>query len=265
MDGWRDSRVDSADTAGSLGSWPVHRVHDTLTDARRAPGALFPDASSGIVFEQVDSDNVNIGELHTTEFPFVARAVERRQQEFAAGRVCARRALARLGIPTVALPVRPDRQPMWPDGVIGSIAHTMGYCGAAVATRASVAGIGFDVEPASALPDEVWQSVLTDEERRRLAVRSEPDRGIHARLLFSLKEAFYKCCQTAGGGWLDFHDIEIHLDPTSGDAPSHVYARKRIWDGTPPLSGRYAITSHYIFTSFTMLHSVSAPANSGSS
>lgn len=249
MGGWRDSSVNSADTVGALGSWPVHQVHDSQADARRAPGALFPD---GIVCEQVDPDNVNIGELHATEFPFVARAVERRQQEFAAGRVCARRALARLGIPTVALLVSSDRQPMWPDGVVGSIAHTEGYCGAAVATRASIAGVGFDVEPASALPAEVWQSVLTDEERRQLGVHSEPARGIHARLLFSLKEAFYKCCQTAGGGWLDFHDIEIHLDPATGDAPSHVYARKRIWDGTPQLTGRYAITSHYIFTSFTM-------------
>jgi len=59
----------------------------------------------------------------------------KRLEEFAAGRVCARRALAELGIIGFPLPADDDRRPCWPRDVAGSITHTTGFCGAVVAGR----------------------------------------------------------------------------------------------------------------------------------
>src|SRR5208282_3247294 len=71
--------------------------------------------------------------LLPAEAEFLGRAVPKRVQEFAAGRLCARRALAEFGI--VDFPVRTahDRQPVWPEFLVGSITHTEGYCAAVVA------------------------------------------------------------------------------------------------------------------------------------
>src|ERR1700730_18709662 len=65
-------------------------------------------------------------ELHPAEAEDVARAVPKRIAEFAAGRACARAALAEFGVREFALRAAPDRQPLWPEGFIGSIAHTAG-------------------------------------------------------------------------------------------------------------------------------------------
>src|SRR3984893_9355145 len=65
-------------------------------------------------------------ELHPAEAEYVARAVPKRIAEFAAGRACARAALAEFGVREFALRAAPDRQPLWPEGFIGSIAHTAG-------------------------------------------------------------------------------------------------------------------------------------------
>ena len=48
------------------------------------------------------------------------RAVQTRRRDFTAGRVCARRALRDLGLPTTAVPAAADRAPVWPAGVVGS-------------------------------------------------------------------------------------------------------------------------------------------------
>jgi len=225
----------------------MHRVSYSETDPARIPPLLFP---AEIVLEQLDPALASVAELDRAELSLVAHALDIRQREFAAGRVCARRALLRLGAPATALLAEPDRSPAWPPGIAGSISHSGAACGAAVARRDTVAGIGFDVEPATALPPDVWDTVLTDAERRRLGDFPEPDRSILARLVFSAKEAFYKCYRSAGGGWLDFHDLDVRLTPASD--VMEVTARKRLWEGAPRVDGRYALTSQFIFTAFTL-------------
>src|SRR5450631_1635810 len=65
----------------------------------------------------------------------LGRAVPERQQEFAAGRLCARRALEELGFAGFALLAQADRQPLWPAQIVGSITHTNGLCAAVVGRR----------------------------------------------------------------------------------------------------------------------------------
>ncbi len=54
------------------------------------------------------------------ELALVADAATSRREEFAAGRACARRALQRLGVESGPLLVGENREPLWPEGVVGS-------------------------------------------------------------------------------------------------------------------------------------------------
>ena len=60
----------------------------------------------------------------------VAGAVHKRQAEFAAGRTCARRAMAKLGVSIPALLLGANREPVWPRGIVESITHCSGYSAA---------------------------------------------------------------------------------------------------------------------------------------
>jgi 4'-phosphopantetheinyl transferase EntD len=76
------------------------------------------------------------GGLLPDEEALVAKAVERRRSEFAAGRRSARCALATLGCPVRPLMIGALRQPLWPAGFGGSITHDGRYA-AAIAWRVS--------------------------------------------------------------------------------------------------------------------------------
>ncbi len=238
------------ETVWSSGPWPFRFVPLIGTNQDIVLAALFPD---GVVFEQMDPATADIRTLHAEEAAIVVNAVESRQREFAAGRLCARRALARLGSPVAALLVESDRRPRWPYGTVGSISHTEGFCGVAATNLAIVIGIGFDVEPRAALPLDVWPTVLSDAEHESLHAMPDRDRGVYARLAFSAKEAFYKCYRSTGGGWLDFHDIEIRFSAAPGEMTAEVLARKRLWNRAPSVLGAFAISSQFIFTAFTMI------------
>ena len=54
----------------------------------------------------------------------IDRAVESRRREFITGRRCARRALADLGFPLAPILRGPNREPLWPAGVVSSITRS---------------------------------------------------------------------------------------------------------------------------------------------
>ena len=124
-----------------------------------------------------------------------------------------------------------DDNLLWPDGVVGSITHTRGLCGVAVARfGGTVLGLGSDVEPDAGLPERIAQRVLTPDEQRRLA--AEPDPSTRARLAtiaFSLKEAVFKCLQPISNHGLTFADVELldTNDPTATEVrPGPELARR---------------------------------------
>ena len=86
-------------------------------------------------------------ELLPDEAAHVAQAIPKRRREFARGRVSARQVLAELGVPSVSLLVGPKREPLWPEGIVGSITHDDRLCVVAVARAEKYAGLGVDVEP----------------------------------------------------------------------------------------------------------------------
>jgi 4'-phosphopantetheinyl transferase EntD len=146
--------------------------------------------------------------LFAEEASQMASAVERRRLEFARGRFCARAALRRLGVPDAPLLSGSQREPLWPAQVVGSITHTQGLCVAAVALRSRYAGVGIDVELDEPLTPAVAERVASDAETSSLGAMPEL---LAARLVFSAKEAFYKCQFYRTRQFLDFFDVSIEL------------------------------------------------------
>ena len=153
-------------------------------------------------------------DLFPEEEAVVARAVEKRRREFASGRACAHRALERLGVAAAPIPAGERGEPIWPEGVVGTITHCRGYRGAAVAWARDVTTIGIDAEPHEPLPEGLVGDVAGAAELARLRELAQIEPSIHwDRLLFSAKEAVYKAWFPLAGRWLGFEDAELTIDP----------------------------------------------------
>ena len=191
--------------------------------------------------------------IDRAEAEHVAGAVLGRRVEYSAGRWCARRALTRLGLRSFVLRSGTDRSPQWPPAVVGSITHTGaapgGYCGVVVAPASAVRTLGIDAEDASPLDSSLWPSVLTTGEREALAdQRGGVDVPMLAKVLFSAKECFYKAQFTLSRRYLDFHDVEVALDPGRGGFVARVVTGT---DQHLPLRaghGRFVVTEGLIVT-----------------
>jgi 4'-phosphopantetheinyl transferase EntD len=156
-------------------------------------------------------------------------------QEFAAGRLCARRALASFGRAGSALTINPDRTPRWPVGIVGSISHTTGFCGAVVAEEAALRTLGLDAEILGRVTDDTWPVVFTDGERERLASRDALGARRLATIAFSAKEAFYKLQFPLTKSWIDFADVEI--DVVESDANGGAFVVRPVREIPPLLAG----------------------------
>jgi 4'-phosphopantetheinyl transferase EntD len=123
-----------------------------------------------------------------------------------AARIVARDLLGRLGFAPRPLPKARSGAPIWPAGIVGSLAHDPRVAVAAVARTDDFVALGIDVEPAEVLPADTLDLVATPQERQGIA--DDPYRG---RLLFAAKEAVYKAVYPIDQIFLDHHDVEIDL------------------------------------------------------
>ncbi len=178
----------------------------------------------------------------------IARARAGRRGEFVTGRACARHALARFGVPAVAIPPGPDRRPRWPAGFVGSITHCRGYRGAAVARSTDLLSIGIDAEPHQPLPGRVGARILLPAERAWL--REQPAGGHLDTVLFAIKESVYKAWNPVTGRWLGFLDAEITVcRPGRFTVRLLVPAPDCLRRG---LTGRFTVTGGLILTATTV-------------
>ena len=106
-----------------------------------------------------------VSRLTESELSAISHCAEKRIGDFAAGRLCARRALEQLGVHDYSLLSAPDRQPLWPQGLLGSITHTEGYSAAVVARGGPVRSVGVDSETIASVHEELWPRILGAPER----------------------------------------------------------------------------------------------------
>jgi len=199
-------------------------------------------------------------DLCPEEVAAVERAVPKRQREFAAGRVAARRALAEIGAKPVAIPSNADRSPAWPDGVVGSISHSDDIAAAAVAWKKDLTSVGFDIEESSRVTNELWNSLFSHEEIAALkSYRSEEEQCRWATVLFSAKEAFFKLQYPLTHEWLDFHAVKITLSHESSEFELEIQSDTvRRGLGVAHLRGRFRCVSQLTVTALALPGTVSS-------
>jgi enterobactin synthetase component D / holo-[acyl-carrier protein] synthase len=209
-------------------------------------GNLFP--AGAVVAELRQPGDARL--LYPAEAESLGRSVPKRVGEFAAGRLCARRALAEFGIGNFVLRVGERREPLWPEHMIGSITHTAGLCAAVVAERRHLAAVGLDSEVVGQVPEEIWPAICLPEETAWLATLPDFKRAAAVTLIFSAKEAFYKCQYPLAREWLDFHDVKVEvLDQGAAKGEFRIHATRRIAladRAELPLVGRYEFHEEFV-------------------
>ncbi|MDT9687548.1 4'-phosphopantetheinyl transferase superfamily protein [Streptomyces sp. P9(2023)] len=201
------------------------------TSAGAADAALLADVTPGVTVAELFTDPPQ-PYLYPQEAEVVARAVGKRRREFATVRLCARTALAGIGVSPRPIPRGPSGAPAWPAGVVGSMTHCDGYRAAAVARSTSFAAIGIDAEPNLPLPAGVREKVTSAEERESLDRLAAAHPAVAwDRLLFSAKESTYKMWFPLTGRWLDFDECVIVPDPERGTFTSSLRVPGPMVDG----------------------------------
>ena len=204
---------------------------------------LFPDNVMSIFSESVPA-NVD---RHPEEEQFTKRMAKRRLLEFQHGRNCARLALSMLGQPPGPIGRGEHREPLWPDGFVGTISHAGPYAAAAVAAADLFLGIGLDMEYADPIEGRLIESICRTEEIDR--ANGNESIGQHAKLLFSIKESIYKCLWPLIREFIDFTEIEVQLVADSDQYKAIAHTAKCNAAPVSRLSGRYCRHGKLILTS----------------
>lgn len=182
--------------------------------------------------------------LHPAEAALLnPRARQTRRDGFTLGRNAAHLALEALGEAGEPILRGEHREPLWPEGIVGSITHTAGHAIAAVAHGDRCGGIGVDLEHADRWFPELADHIAFDEELAWLATLDDEAARRRTVELFSAKEAIYKAFfprvrrffgfeaarirSRAGGGHTG--RLVHELDPAF--PPGHDFAVECSWYG----------------------------------
>lgn len=180
----------------------------------------------------------------------VASTSSRKRAEFLTGRRCAHRSLSAMGFPSCPILRGPNREPVWPKGVVGSITHCGEYCAAAVGLSNKDKWLGIDAESNEPLPEGIIDLIASTTEIR---MAHSVLRGFRSwdRLIFSAKESVYKAWYPIRRSWLDFLDVEIEFLPHLSSFEVAFLSRPidRIEDVRLTFCGRYTVTDDLILTS----------------
>lgn len=227
--------------------------HDGMDRSPVVPRRILP-ADTGLV--ELHSGQTNdlsrYHELEDEERSIVSAAVDSRKAEFGDGRWCAHRALRGLGVDAPILRGHKG-MPLFPESVSGTISHTRGVRMALVGRADHWQSLGLDVEVAQRLPEGVLTAVTSVRERRvlRRAGSRAPGRAL-GTVLFSAKESVYKAWFPLAGRFLDFDEVDLHLElehlsdaEVGGSWHARVLTRP---SPVPAIHGNWVIRDGYVVT-----------------
>lgn len=176
--------------------------------------SLFPKEVSVIASPEIQLPDL----LLDSERKQIQNAVKKRQDEFAAGRYCAKMALGSLGLDANSIEILngAEGRPIWPEGFIGSISHARGCYGAVAGKKNQFASLGLDVEEAHRMREKLWEAAMTAEEISFLNKINGDQATVYATTIFSAKEAFFKLQHYVTGEWLGLKDARVELNLQTG-------------------------------------------------
>lgn len=177
-----------------------------MSDAAALTAALAGTLPAGFAvgFRPIGPDDE--AALRPDEARAVTSTVPAARRASGAARALARDLLAGMGVAPAAILRSALGAPLWPAGIVGSLAHDAAITAAVVARDADAAGVGIDVEPAEPLERDVADLVVTAGDLLGAA-----DDRLAGRAAFVAKEAVYKAVHPLCGEILDWPDIRLDL------------------------------------------------------
>ena len=221
--------------------------YDVSSRIRDALVGVIPDEMACAVTDPQRFDK----SLMPSEVGAICNALPKRKTEFVAGRRAARRAMADLDVAPAPVPAGPDRAPIWPDGVIGSISHTDLVCVAVVAHETSARAIGVDVEAATPLEADLLSRICNEDEVARIA---GPDQLTYAKLVFSAKEAAYKAQYPLTQTLIGFDGFDVTLDLEKHAFTATFTEDTGIFEAGMALQGKFAEAEGHFLSSVVIEH-----------
>ena len=171
----------------------------------------------------------------------VAKAIQKRRLEFAAGRRAARMAMASANCDPAPIPQGENRAPLWPEDLLGSISHDAGLAIAAVARQHDISRLGLDLAAATEFPAHLRREIL-------LTAQETAQAGLEARVSFSAKESVFKAFYPEVGRYFGFSAVEIAPNIAAGTFV--VTLRRPLGNlaAGATLTGRLAIIDNRLIT-----------------
>jgi len=176
--------------------------------------ALFPEGVVVRAIELFEPSEAALASFSSVALPErLATAALERKIHYLAGRSCARDAMGELSPPhrDVPVPTGESREPLFPEGIVGTVSHTKRYAAAAVAHASRFRGLGVDVERWMKIdaPPRLAGHVTVPGELTHLLETTGflPHEAL--TLVFSAKESVYKAFFGAVRRYFGFHDARI--------------------------------------------------------
>ena len=193
---------------------------------------------------------------HNRVLPQETRALKRmapiRQRAYSAGRVAVHEATSQLDLPLRPVLMTPDRAPLWPEGLTGSISHSQSCCIAALGRTNQVRALGVDVEEDTDLDSDLVATVCTRAERAWLSAQPNAQAGLLAKLIFSAKECAYKCQYPVSKTLFGFDTFEVTPDPDTGQFEATFLNNVPHFAAGTQLHGRFGIADGLIITAMAL-------------
>lgn len=171
----------------------------------------FPDHVSAVALDGSAQADAEIFAEEEELLP--PRTSPRRAAEFRLGRRAAHLALDAIGYRPQPILRGPQREPIWPSGVTGSITHGGGNAIAVVGLRSESGGIGLDLEARDRYFPALATEIAVEDELIALGRMQERAREDATIEIFSAKESIYKAFYPRIGRFFGFDAARIE----SGD------------------------------------------------
>jgi enterobactin synthetase component D len=191
---------------------PLNYKFGFITDA----SPIKPLNFSGLVLEcQFDQDNYqdDLFSKLGIQFPSeITHAYKKRKAEFLAGRYCAHLALSYFGLMNTPIPIGPNRSPLWPADIAGSITHADNLAICAINNKPQALGIDYEPTIAINTANKIKSHIINRAEEALLSKSGLPFRQ-WMTIAFSTKESLFKALYPTVKQYFDFLDAEIvHID-----------------------------------------------------
>jgi 4'-phosphopantetheinyl transferase EntD len=175
-----------------------------------------------------------------------------RLSHFCTGRFAAKEALKKLGVKSSEILTGKEGEPIWPDGIVGSISHCNELVGAVVNNDPKIRSLGLDIERPGKIKPKMWSNYLTNNEIAFLNQVEDSEKDVYTTLYFSLKESFYKAQFPITGIKLWFTDVEI-VNPNNSFQVKVIKDDFELDPGTIQMDSRFVKSNNCIVTSCVII------------